>query len=75
MQQRKLLNGKAGFLRRGFLFTQVRQSQFIKLKDEWKKITAPLDQAKEKPLRKARGIDSRCEFSNLNLISDALRIL
>jgi len=38
-------------LLKNLLFTQVRQDEFIKLKDEWKKITAPLDQVREKPLR------------------------
>jgi hypothetical protein len=38
-------------LLKNLLFTQVRQDEFIKLKDEWKKITGPLDQANEKPLR------------------------
>ncbi|MBR0986092.1 DUF262 domain-containing protein [Bradyrhizobium liaoningense] len=33
------------------LFTQVDPGEFTKLKDEWKKITAPLEKAKEKPLR------------------------
>ena len=38
-------------LLKNLLFTQVRQDEFIKLKDEWKRITAPLEEAKEKPLR------------------------
>jgi len=38
-------------LLKNLLFTQVRQSDFTKLKDEWKKITAPLEKAGEKPLR------------------------
>ena len=38
-------------LLKNLLFTQVRQDDFIKLKDDWKKITAPLEEAKEKPLR------------------------
>lgn len=38
-------------LLKNLLFTQVRQDEFIKLKDEWKKITAPLEEGKEKPLR------------------------
>lgn len=38
-------------LLKNLLFTQVRQDEFIQLKDEWKKITAPLEKAKEKPLR------------------------
>lgn len=33
------------------LFTQVDPKDFTKLKNEWKKITAPLEKAKEKPLR------------------------
>jgi Protein of unknown function DUF262 len=33
------------------LFTQVKPAEFTRLKDEWKKITAPLERAKEKPLR------------------------
>jgi hypothetical protein len=32
-------------------YTQVNQKDFTKLKNEWKKITAPLEQAEEKPLR------------------------
>jgi hypothetical protein len=38
-------------LLKNLLFTQVRQEHFTKLKDEWKKITAPLEKAGEKPLR------------------------
>lgn len=38
-------------LLKNLLFTQVKQEQFTRLKDEWKKITKPLEQAKEKPLR------------------------
>lgn len=38
-------------LLKNLLFTQVRQDDFIRLKDEWKKITAPLEKAREKPLR------------------------
>ncbi len=38
-------------LLKNLLFTQVRQDQFVKLKDEWKKITASLEKDKEKPLR------------------------
>lgn len=38
-------------LLKNLLFTQVSQSQFTKLKDEWKKITKPLEKEKEKPLR------------------------
>lgn len=38
-------------LLKNLLFTQVKQEDFTKLKDEWKKITAPLEKAKEKPLR------------------------
>lgn len=38
-------------LLKNLLFTQVQQDEFIKLKDEWKRITAPLEEAKEKPLR------------------------
>jgi hypothetical protein len=38
-------------LLKNLLFTQVRQAQFTQLKDEWKKITKPLEKAKEKPLR------------------------
>ena len=33
------------------LFTQVKPEEFTKLKNEWKKITAPLERDKEKPLR------------------------
>lgn len=38
-------------LLKNLLFTQVNQSQFTQLKDEWKKITKPLEKEKEKPLR------------------------
>lgn len=38
-------------LLKNLLFTQVNQVQFTQLKDEWKKITKPLEKAKEKPLR------------------------
>jgi hypothetical protein len=38
-------------LLKNLLFTQVDQQDFTKLKNEWKKITAPLEKAKEKPLR------------------------
>lgn len=38
-------------LLKNLLFTQVTQAQFTKLKDEWKKITNPLEREKEKPLR------------------------
>jgi len=38
-------------LLKNLLFTQVDQQEFTKLKNEWKKITAPLEKAKEKPLR------------------------
>lgn len=38
-------------LLKNLLFTQVKQDQFTQLKDEWKKITKPLEKAKEKPLR------------------------
>ncbi len=38
-------------LLKNLLFTNVRQDQFTQLRDEWKKITSPLEQAKEKPLR------------------------
>lgn len=38
-------------LLKNLLFTQVAQKDFTKLKNEWKKITAPLEKAKEKPLR------------------------
>ena len=38
-------------LLKNLLFTQVKQLQFTKLKDEWKKITKPLEKGKEKPLR------------------------
>ena len=38
-------------LLKNLLFTQVKQAQFTQLKDEWKKITNPLEKAKEKPLR------------------------
>lgn len=38
-------------LLKNLLFTQVTQAQFTQLKDEWKKITKPLEKEKEKPLR------------------------
>jgi hypothetical protein len=38
-------------LLKNLLFKQVQPDEFTKLKDEWKKITAPLERAKEKPLR------------------------
>jgi hypothetical protein len=38
-------------LLKNLLFTQVKQTQFTQLKDEWKKITKPLEKEKEKPLR------------------------
>lgn len=38
-------------LLKNLLFTQVKKDEFNKLKDRWKKITAPLEKNKEKPLR------------------------
>jgi len=38
-------------LLKNLLFTQVEPREFTKLKNEWKKITGPLEKAKEKPLR------------------------
>lgn len=38
-------------LLKNLLFTHVKKNEFTKLKDEWKKITKPLEQHKEKPLR------------------------
>ena len=38
-------------LLKNLLFTQVDQSKFTQLKDEWKKITKPLEKEREKPLR------------------------
>lgn len=38
-------------LLKNLLFTQVKQAQFTQLKDEWKKITRPLEKEREKPLR------------------------
>ncbi len=38
-------------LLKNLLFTQVKPEEFSKLKDEWKKITNPLEKGKEKPLR------------------------
>lgn len=38
-------------LLKNLLFTQVKQTQFTQLKDEWKKITKLLEKEKEKPLR------------------------
>lgn len=38
-------------LLKNLLFTQIKQDNFEKLKNEWKKITSKLEQHKEKPLR------------------------
>lgn len=38
-------------LLKNLLFKQVKHTQFTQLKDEWKKITKPLEKEKEKPLR------------------------
>lgn len=38
-------------LLKNLLFTHVSPSDFTRLKDEWKKVTKPLEKAKEKPLR------------------------
>lgn len=38
-------------LLKNLLFTNVKTEEFVKLKDEWKKITKPLEKQKEKPLR------------------------
>lgn len=38
-------------LLKNLLFTQVKPDEFMRLKDEWKKITGPLERHKEKPLR------------------------
>jgi hypothetical protein len=38
-------------LLKNLLFTQVRPADFTRLKDQWKRVTGPLEQAKEKPLR------------------------
>jgi hypothetical protein len=38
-------------LLKNLLFTHVTPAEFTQLKNEWKKITAPLEKAKEKPLR------------------------
>jgi hypothetical protein len=38
-------------LLKNLLFTQVAQGQFTQLKNEWKKITGPLEKGTEKPLR------------------------
>lgn len=38
-------------LLKNLLFTQVEPTEFTKLKDEWKKVTKPLEKRKEKPLR------------------------
>jgi hypothetical protein len=38
-------------LLKNLLFTQVKHAQFTQLKDEWKKITKPLEKDREKPLR------------------------
>jgi hypothetical protein len=38
-------------LLKNLLFTQVKEDKFTQLKDEWKKITRPLEKDNEKPLR------------------------
>lgn len=38
-------------LLKNLLFTQIKKDEFTKLKDQWKKITGPLEKYKEKPLR------------------------
>ena len=38
-------------LLKNLLFTQVKENEFTKLKNDWKKITGPLEKANEKPLR------------------------
>jgi uncharacterized protein with ParB-like and HNH nuclease domain len=38
-------------LLKNLLFTNVKKNEFEKLKNNWKKITAPLEKKKEKPLR------------------------
>jgi hypothetical protein len=38
-------------LLKNLLFSQVNHEEFTRLRDEWKKVTAPLERAKEKPLR------------------------
>ncbi len=38
-------------LLKNLLFTHVSPTDFTRLKDEWKKVTKPLEKAKEKPLR------------------------
>ena len=38
-------------LLKNLLFTNVKSTEFSRLKDDWKKITKPLEKAKEKPLR------------------------
>ncbi len=38
-------------LLKNLLFTNVKQEEFSKLKNEWKKITGPLEKNKKKPLR------------------------
>ena len=38
-------------LLKNLLFSQVKTAQFTQLKDEWKKITKPLEKSDEKPLR------------------------
>lgn len=38
-------------LLKNLLFTQVKAEEFGKLKNEWKKITSPLEESNEKPLR------------------------
>lgn len=38
-------------LLKNLLFTHVRQDRFGDLRDQWKKVTSPLERAKEKPLR------------------------
>jgi uncharacterized protein with ParB-like and HNH nuclease domain len=38
-------------LLKNLLFTQVTEQEFSRLRDDWKKVTAPLEKAREKPLR------------------------
>jgi len=38
-------------LLKNLLFTHIKTEEFTKLKDEWKKITGPLEKQREKPLR------------------------
>jgi uncharacterized protein with ParB-like and HNH nuclease domain len=42
-------------LLKNLLFTNVNQSEFTKLKDQWKKVTRPLDENKERAIKRIQG--------------------